>query len=227
MKTDQLVLRAENLHKVFHHKGGDVNAVSGIDFEMSSGEIIAIRGRSGAGKSTLLHVLAGLEAPSRGRVFFNDRSVYDLNDEQRSEIRARSFGFIFQAHHLLPEFTAIENALIPVRMLGKIDQTTNERADRLFAVFGLTNRKNHLPAELSGGECQRVGLIRALINKPAVIFADEPTGNLDREHAEDILKELSRVVSQEGSSLIIVTHDPRVTEIAGRVVVLDDGRING
>jgi len=226
-RRSPVVLEAHAVSKVFRHSGGDVQALNRVKLQVRASEAVAVMGRSGAGKSTLLHVLGGLEAPSEGRVIVEGRDLYGLGDRDRAALRAARMSFVFQAHHLLSEFTALENVLLPARILGCPESKARERARDLLETFGLADRTGHRPVELSGGECQRVALARALVNRPAIVLADEPTGNLDREHAEDILVELSRVVEHDGGALVIVTHDPGITEIAHRVVRLDDGRING
>jgi len=225
--STEILLRAAAVTKVFAHPGGDVEALKGVDLAVGAGEIVAVVGRSGAGKSTLLHVLGGLEAPSSGTVQVRGRDLWALGDAARARIRARELAFVFQAHHLLADFTALENVALAARILGTGPARAQDDARRWLTRFGLEGRLGHRPVELSGGECARVALARALVNGPAILLADEPTGNLDRGHAEEILADLSRAIERERGCAVIVTHDPLVTGFARRAVRLDDGRIDG
>jgi lipoprotein-releasing system ATP-binding protein len=226
MTADPL-LKATAVTKVFAHRGGAVEALKGVDLEVGAGEIVAVMGRSGAGKSTLLHVLGGLEAPSSGTVEVRGQDLWTLSDSRRARLRARELAFVFQAHHLLADFSALENVSLAARIGGLPPAEALERAHDWLTRFGLKDRLGHRSVELSGGECARVALARALVNGPAILLADEPTGNLDRGHAEEILSDLSREVERERGCVVIVTHDPLVTGFARRVVRLDDGRISG
>ena len=225
--TTEPLLRSESLSKRFQHQRGVLEVLREINLSVYAGEIVAIVGRSGAGKSTLLHVLGGLDAPSEGRVLLAGKDLYRMSDTSRSRQRACTLGFVFQAYYLLPEFTALENVLLAGLIAGMSESAATERASALLCGMGLGSRLDHRPAELSGGESQRVGIARALVNKPAIVFADEPTGNLDRQGAEGVLEEMSRIVRQDGGSLVLVTHDPQVSAVADRVLTMDDGRING
>lgn len=223
----EILLQAEGVVKTFAHPGGNVEALRGVDLAVGAGEIVAVMGRSGAGKSTLLHVLGGLEAPGSGTVRVKGQDLWTLGDARRARLRARDLAFVFQAHHLLADFTALENVTLAARILGTPPAKALEDAMRWLTRFGLEGRLGHRPVELSGGECARVALARALVNGPAILLADEPTGNLDRGHAEEILSDLSQVVERERGCVVIVTHDHLVTDFAHRVVRLDDGRISG
>ncbi len=215
------ILRGEGLGMAFKlPTGGELRVLQDLDVCVSPGEVVAITGRSGAGKSTLLHILGGLQAPSEGRVLLQDEDLYSVAQARRARIRSRSFGFVFQAHHLLPGFGALENVLLASRIAGQGRTESEERARELLDRFGLSGRHDHRPTELSGGECQRVALARALINRPSMVFADEPTGNLDLQNAEQVLDSLTAVVRESGGSVLIVTHDPRVTGVADRVIPL-------
>ena len=222
-----VVLSAQRLGKAFPIPGGELRLFEGLDLDIHSGELLAVTGRSGAGKSTLLHILGGMQAPSEGRVLVGDEDLYRCGEKRRAAICGQRFGFVFQSHHLLPGFDALENVLLPAAIAGTAMHTARERARWLLSRFGLSGREDHLPSRLSGGECQRVSLARALVNSPSIVFADEPTGNLDLANADSVLTALSEVVREDGGSVVIVTHDPRVTQVAHRVLSLDDGRING
>lgn len=226
MKAETL-LQAVGVTKVYPHPGGDVQALKGVDLSVGAGEIVAVMGRSGAGKSTLLHVLGGLEVPSSGTVSVKGQDLWKLGDARRARLRAKDLAFVFQAHHLLADFSALENVILAARILGTPPNKALEDATNWLTRFGLEDRLGHRPVELSGGECARVALARALVNGPAILLADEPTGNLDRGHAEEILSDLSQVVERERGCVVIVTHDHMVTEFAHRVVQLDDGRVSG
>ena len=219
--ANETVLEGQGLGMSFELPGGGrLQVLKELEIRIGASEIVAITGRSGAGKSTLLHILGGLQAPSEGRVEFQGQDLYTISQPRRARVRNRSFGFVFQAHHLLPGFTALENVLLPVRIAGGSHDDAAERAAVLLDRFGLSGRSGHLPTELSGGECQRVALARALINAPSLLFADEPTGNLDLANADQVLGSLTAVVRESGGSVLIVTHDSRVTGVADRVIEL-------
>jgi ABC-type lipoprotein export system ATPase subunit len=221
------ILRVRNLCKTFCHPGGDVQALKGVHLDLEPGEFLLIEGRSGAGKSTLLHCMSGLEAPSEGEVFLGEQNLFALSDRNRSDLRAKKMSFVFQTHHLLPDFSACENVMMAGRLAGMDVAEAQERAPKLLERVGLSKRLDHMPSELSGGESARVAVARALVNNPRVLFADEPTGNLDRYFAEEILDVLKSVVQDEAAGLVVVSHDTLVTQYAHRVLTLDDGMING
>jgi ABC-type lipoprotein export system ATPase subunit len=225
--TVEPLLLVQDLLKVFRHPGGDVHAIDKLNLVLKPSEFLAIAGRSGAGKSTLLHCMGGLEAPTSGSVILEGENLYQLSDARRSRLRAQKMSFVFQTHHLLPDFTALENVLLAGRLAGLSKEESRERATDLLKRVGLSKRVDHAPSELSGGESARVAVARALVNRPRVLFADEPTGNLDRYHAEEILNVLSGVMQDEAAGLVIVSHDSLVTSFAHRVLTLDDGKING
>jgi len=184
-------------------------------------------GRSGAGKSTLLHVLGGLEAPSGGEVRVLGQDLWRAGETARARMRARRVGFVFQSHHLMPDFTALENVSLAGRIAGLDPARATAEATAWLERFGLADRLDHLPVELSGGECARVALARALVPSPAILLADEPTGNLDRQQADRVLGDVLGIMAEAGRCLVMVTHDPHLARIAHRVLELDDGRING
>lgn len=201
-----------------------LTVLKGIDLDVSKGEIVAIVGQSGAGKSTLLHILGTLDKPDSGSYEFNGESVTDMNDRKISEFRNRQIGFIFQFHHLLPEFTALENVMI-ASMIG--GQKNRQQAEDMLAEVGLAGRLEHKPSELSGGESQRVAIARALVNSPDLILADEPTGNLDSENSESVIDLIFELRSKMHKTFVIVTHNESFASRCDRVVSLQDGLVTG
>jgi lipoprotein-releasing system ATP-binding protein len=199
----------------------------GVDLSVHAGEVVAVVGRSGAGKSTLLHVLGGLEAPSAGSVTLLGQALWEGNETARARLRAQYVGFVFQSHHLLPDFSALENVALAGLIAGLEPKDAEAQARGWLERFGLAQRITHLPVELSGGECARVALARALVPSPAVLLADEPTGNLDRQQADRVLEDVLGIMAESGKCLVMVTHDPHLARIAQRVLELDDGRISG
>jgi lipoprotein-releasing system ATP-binding protein len=220
------MLEATGVVKVFHGgDGAEVRVLEGVDLSVARGEMIAIIGASGAGKSTLLHVLGALERPTAGDVRLNGERVAELDDEALAELRNRSVGFVFQFHHLLKEFSALENVMMPLRIAGRPPAEARDRARSLLVRVGLEARMSHRPAELSGGEQQRTAVARALAMSPPLLLADEPSGNLDHHNAEalhDLFAELSREMAL---GLVVVTHNRSLAARAGRVLLLEDGRL--
>ena len=202
-----------------------VEVLKGVDIEVRQGEILAIIGKSGVGKSTLLHLIGGLDRPTRGSVFFKDQNIYAYSDRQLDRFRNLEIGFIFQFHHLLPEFTALENIAIGGLIARKNVSETYGAAGKILNYVDLADRSSHYPSELSGGERQRIAIARALINQPKVILADEPTGNLDRKTSDDILDLLWDLNDRLNQTLILVTHDHGLAQRADRMVHIVDGRI--
>jgi lipoprotein-releasing system ATP-binding protein len=192
-----------------------------VDIEIEGGKISVIVGASGAGKSTLLHIMGGLDRPDSGEVYFNGQNIFDLTDDKLAKFRNKNIGFVFQFHHLLPEFTALENVAIPQMITGKTLNSASKRAKELLDEVGMMERVNHKPAELSGGEQQRV----ALANDPDIILADEPTGNLDSENSEAIHKILTDLRDRTGKTFVLVTHNPGLVDLADRVFEIKDGKI--
>ena len=220
------MLSASNLSKVYKDPSGDVTALADFSYAFRAGEVTAIMGPSGSGKSTLLHLLAGLDVPSSGRVTLDGKEVSSLNENGRSELRLREFGFVFQSYNLVAILNARQNVAFPMGLAGVDAAARKERALSLLRRFGLAERANHLPYKLSGGERQRVSVARALANNPSVVFADEPTGNLDSKSGVVVLQTL-REVAEEGRTVIVVTHDPRLVEKVDRVLDLEDGLLKG
>ena len=224
------LIRVEDLYKTYVDAASDdittrVEVLKGVDVEVRQGEVLAILGKSGVGKSTPLHLIGGLDRPTSGRVFFEDRNIHAYNDRQLDRFRNLEIGFIFQFHHLLPEFTALENIAIGGLIAKKNVSETYGSAGEILDYVDLADRSNHYPSELSGGERQRIAIGRALINQPKVILADEPTGNLDRKTSDDILDLLWDLNGRLNRTLILVTHDHGLAQRADRMVHIVDGEI--
>jgi putative ABC transport system ATP-binding protein len=213
---------------VYGSGGSAVRALDAVDVDFAAGAFTAIMGPSGSGKSTLMHLLAGLDSASSGAAFLGDTEITRLGDSQLTDLRRSRVGFVFQSFNLLPMFTAEQNILLPLELAGlKVDAQAREWFDTLVRTLGLAARLTHRPAELSGGQQQRVAIARALIARPEVVFADEPTGNLDSRSGAEVLSFLRQSVRELGRTVIMVTHDPTAAAYADRVVLLADGRIAG
>jgi putative ABC transport system ATP-binding protein len=217
------IVRARGVRKVFRD-GTEVEALRGVDFGAARGEMVAIMGPSGSGKTTLLNCLAGLEHVDDGEILIDGSDMAGLSDDRRTEYRARHMGFVFQAFNLLPVLTAVENVEIPLLLLGERARTARRRAEEILAQVGLAERVDHRPEQLSGGEQQRVAVARALVHRPAVVWADEPTGNLDTESTEAVM-DLLVGMNSEGQTIVLVTHNPAVASRTARTVRLRDGQI--
>jgi lipoprotein-releasing system ATP-binding protein len=220
------VLEAHDLHKTYvGGDGGTINVLKGVDLTLARREMVAVVGASGAGKSTLLHVLGALDKPTRGYVVVGGEPINGLDEEQLAALRNRSVGFVFQFHHLLREFSALENVMMPLRIGGRDDKAARSRAAELLARVGLSARMHHRPGELSGGEQQRTAVARALAMDPKVILADEPSGNLDLANAEMLHELLVEVVNDLEIGMIVVTHNRGLAARAGRVLLLEGGKL--
>jgi putative ABC transport system ATP-binding protein len=217
------IVRTEQLEKIYGENETEVIALNKIDIEFFKGQFTAIMGPSGSGKSTLLHCLAGLDSPTNGSIYINNTDLSELNDKQLTKLRRDSFGFVFQAFNLIPTLTAAENISLPSSIAGK--RPEEEWLGKIIETLDLDDRLNHRPNELSGGQQQRVAAGRALASKPEVIFADEPTGNLDSISSEELLTFLKTIVSELNQTIIMVTHDPVAASYADRVIFLRDGSI--
>jgi putative ABC transport system ATP-binding protein len=224
MRPDQPVLVARNLSKDYPMNGETVHALRGVSLEIRAGEYVAVAGPSGCGKSTLLQLIGGIDTPSKGTVEILGTQLRSLSDSELTRLRLTHLGFIFQRFHLLPVLTARENVELPMAEAGMQRRTRQERALELLAYVGLAHRAEHRATQLSGGEMQRVAIARALANRPALLLADEPTGELDAATGEEILN-LFRRLNADGTTLIVVTHDERLAAQAGRVIHMLDGRI--
>ena len=219
------IIRCQHLGKVFDEGAGKVSVLEDIDFAVDKGSCIAIMGRSGAGKSTLLHLLGGLDKPSHGEVFLQGQNLNQMSDYQRGLSRNRSLGFIYQFHHLLPEFTALENVAMPLLIRREPKQAILAQAEKILERVGMQHRLRHKPGQMSGGERQRVAIARALVTQPACVLADEPTGNLDRDNAANIIDLINELNREMQVSFVIVTHESFMAERMDRVMVLEGGRL--
>lgn len=222
-----IVLQTLQVTKSFGSGASEVAALRGVDLSISSGEFVVIMGPSGCGKSTLLHLLAGIEQPTSGRVLLEGRNLNELNDDQRSVLRRRRIGFVFQKINLLPTLTAVDNVALPLRLDGISRRNARPRALAAMERAGILHRADHRPHEMSGGEAQRVAIARALAIEPAVILGDEPTGALDTESGQRIVAIFRQLVSEHSQTVIVVTHDPSVASVADRVIRMRDGIIVG
>ncbi len=221
------VLEASDLRKEYVLGSHHVHALAGVDFVVEKGEFVAIMGPSGSGKSTLLHLIGGLDKPSSGEIFLAGKRLSLLKDNQVTLLRRRNIGFVFQFFNLLPILSAEENITLPLMIDGKDVKKYSERLEALLGLTGLTDRRRHKPEQLSGGEQQRVALARALITEPAILLADEPTGNLDTKTGHTVMELLRRSCDELQQAIVVVTHDPRAASFADRVVFLRDGLIDG
>jgi lipoprotein-releasing system ATP-binding protein len=217
-----MLLQASNIHRRY----GTLDILKGVNLEVSRGEIVSIVGRSGAGKSTLLHILGTLDRADVGSLCIADTEVSKLGSRALADFRNRRIGFVFQFHHLLPEFTALENVCMPAFIAGTSDTNAHKDAAELLHYLGLSERTLHKPGQLSGGEQQRVAVARALINKPDIIFADEPTGNLDSNASQDLHRLIRRLCDERGQTFVIVTHNQELAELSDRRLTMADGLLN-
>lgn len=216
------MIEAKGIYKSF----GNVDVIKGIDIQIDNGEIVTIVGASGAGKTTLLQIIGTLEKADKGDVIINGQNVSKMNQRTLAAFRNKNIGFVFQFHHLLPEFTALENICIPAFIAGENKSKALSKANQLLEYLNLTDRTNHKPSELSGGEQQRIAVARALINDPAVILADEPSGNLDSQNAKELHELFFKLREQTGQTFVIVTHNPDLAKMADRTLTIKDGKIN-
>ena len=217
------ILRVENLSKIYGKGENQVHALSGISFSVNKGEFVAIIGPSGSGKSTLLHILGGVDRPTAGKVFLDGQDIFAQNEDQLAIFRRRQVGLIYQFYNLIPVLNVTENITLPVLMDGR--KVNTEHLEVLLTSLGLKEREKFLPNQLSGGQQQRVSIGRALMNTPAVVLADEPTGNLDSKNSQEIISLLKQANEQYGQTLIIITHDESIALQANRVITIDDGKI--
>jgi putative ABC transport system ATP-binding protein len=219
------VLRAENLHKTYLGLSAPVEALRGVSLEMESGEFVAVMGPSGCGKSTLLHLCGAMDRPTEGRLIIEGQPVHDLTDDRLTRLRRTRIGFIFQFFNLLPTLSVLENVCLPLRLDGVGEREVDGRAKRLLDRVGLSNRLAHYPQQLSGGEMQRAAIARAVIHCPALLIADEPTGNLDSENGANILALLAELNLEIGIAILLATHSSEIASAADRIVFMKDGLV--
>lgn len=215
------MIKAKNIHKSY----GQLHVLKGVNLNIEKGEFVTIVGKSGAGKSTLLHILGTLDLADQGQLMINEQQISDLNPKQLAEFRNHNLGFVFQFHHLLPEFTALENVCIPAFIKKQPEAEAQKRAKELLDYLGLADRISHKPTQLSGGEQQRVAVARALMNQPAVVFADEPSGNLDSASSQDLHQLLFGLRDDFQQTFVIVTHNEELAAMSDRTLVMEDGNI--
>jgi putative ABC transport system ATP-binding protein len=224
--TDAPLLVAEGVRKVYRTGEVEVTALRDLDLRVAAGELVAVMGPSGSGKTTLLNCLSGLDDIDAGRVLIGGRDLFAMSDADRTEHRARSMGFVFQSFNLIPVFSAVENIELPLLLVGTDRREARQRAMAMLARVGLTGRDRHRPNELSGGEQQRVTIARALVARPAIVWADEPTGNLDTAMAAQVMELLLQLNAEEGQTIVLVTHDPSIGAAAQRLIRMRDGTLD-
>ena len=221
MKMD--ILKVENLVKTYKNGNSTINAVDNISFSVEKGDFVAIVGASGSGKSTLLHLLGGVDRPTSGKVYIDNVDIYNMNNDALAIFRRRQVGLIYQFYNLIPILNVEENIVLPCKLDGK--NVSRDRLDEIIDILGLSARRKHLPNELSGGQQQRVSIGRAIINNPALVLADEPTGNLDSKASDEIVALLKESNKKYNQTIIVITHDPDIASVANRVITIEDGKI--
>ena len=221
MKMD--ILRVENLVKTYKNGNSTINAVDNISFSVEKGDFVAIVGASGSGKSTLLHLLGGVDRPTSGKVFIDNVDIYSMNNDDLAIFIRRQVGLIYQFYNLIPILNVEENIVLPCKLDGK--NVSKDRLNEIIDTLGLSTRRKHLPNELSGGQQQRVSIGRAIINNPALVLADEPTGNLDSKASDEIVALLKESNKKYNQTIIVITHDPDIASVANRVITIEDGKI--
>ena len=217
------ILRVENLVKTYKNGNTTINAVDNISFSVEKGDFVAIVGASGSGKSTLLHLLGGVDRPTSGKVFIDNVDIYSMNNDALAIFRTRLVGLIYQFYNLIPILNVEENIVLPCKLDGK--NVSKDRLNEIIDTLGLSARRKHLPNELSGGQQQRVSIGRAIINNPALVLADEPTGNLDSKASDEIVALLKESNKKYNQTIIVITHDPDIASVANRVITIEDGKI--
>lgn len=223
--NDSYIIDATNVHKTYRGSRNEVNALQGVDLQIKRGEMVAVMGPSGCGKTTLLNCLSGLDTIDDGAVLLEGESVHDMPDHRRTELRRSRMGFVFQSYNLLPVLSAVQNVELPLIVGGTHRREAHELAKRMLALVDLGERLDHRPMELSGGEQQRVAIARALVTTPAIVWADEPTGNLDSERSDEIMDLLTRLNSENDQAIVMVTYDSGIGQQAHRIIRMRDGRI--
>jgi putative ABC transport system ATP-binding protein len=217
------ILEARRLCKTYDVDSRRITVLDQIDMQAAAGAFLVIGGSSGSGKTTLLTLLSGLDRPTSGEVLIDGRDISNAGEEELAPMRSRTIGFVFQSFHLVPSMTAKENIMFPAELIG--DARADERAERLLQRVGMAHRRDNLPSQLSGGEKQRIAICRAMVNRPALLFADEPTGNLDTENGKIVLEQLIELKDEHNATLVLATHNPEIARAADRVITLRDGRI--
>ena len=218
------MIHTKNLTKVYQAGSQAVQALKGINLNVNKGEFISIMGPSGSGKSTLMNKIGCLDSPTDGDYYLNDKSVSQLSDDELAKIRNKEIGFVFQSFHLLPRNTAFENVMLPLKYAGFDKNVAKKKTEKVIDLVGLSSRSNHTPAELSGGQQQRVAIARALVNKPSILFADEPTGNLDSKTGQDVMK-IFKELNELGQTIILITHENDIARQSNRIITIMDGLI--
>ncbi|MBO6524155.1 MAG: ABC transporter ATP-binding protein [Balneolaceae bacterium] len=228
MADNEFVLKGEGINKSYKSEQGEarLEVLKNVSLEIKKGSITAIVGSSGSGKSTLLHILGGLDKPDSGAVYWGDQLISSMNSDQLADFRNENIGFVFQFHHLLPEFTALENVSMPALISGMSIEDSSKRALQLLERFGVADRRNHRPTQLSGGEQQRVSMARALMNKPSIILADEPTGNLDDSNTSTILDMLFELRKQDDVTVLLITHEKAIAQRSDIVLEIKNGELS-
>jgi lipoprotein-releasing system ATP-binding protein len=224
LSDQDIILKGVDIHKSFPTGGGVLHVLKGVNIGVKKGEIVAVVGASGVGKSTLLHILGALDRPTQGRVNLNSTDMFSLSDKKLAHFRNKAIGFVFQFHHLLPEFSALENVILPKLIAGEEESSIRTKALGLLSEVGLSDRADHKPGELSGGEQQRVAVARALINDPQVVIADEPWGNLDKTTGEELYNLISTLNQKKRQTFIIATHNQSLAQRAHRIIALIEGK---
>jgi lipoprotein-releasing system ATP-binding protein len=220
-----VILAVDNLHRTYTQADSELHVLHGVSLQVKAGEMVALMGQSGSGKSTLLQCVGLLDTPTSGTITIAGKAAHDLNEGQRTLLRRETIGFVYQAHHLLPEFSAAENIVLPMMIAGHSKKVASERAAKMLEALGLAPRAEHRPARLSGGEQQRVAIARALANRPKLLLTDEPTGNLDPDTAEGVFKMLEALVRKTGVAMLMATHNPELAARMDRILRLDKGVI--
>jgi len=219
-----MIIKTENLTKDYETGTQVVSALKGIDLSVEKGEFLSIMGPSGSGKTTLMNIIGCLDSPTNGSYYLNNKQVSKLDDDELAQIRNEEIGFVFQSFHLLARNTAFDNVMLPLKYAGVNKEEATKRSNDVLDLVGLSSRSNHTPAELSGGQQQRVAIARALVNKPSILFADEPTGNLDSKTGEDVMK-IFKDLNQNGQTIILITHEDSVAKQSNRIITIMDGLI--
>ncbi len=222
---EENIIRIRDVKKIYQMGNESIHAIDGVSLNIRQGEVCCLFGKSGSGKSTLLNLIAGLEKPTEGKILFHKKHIERMDEDQLTDFRRQYIGFVFQSYNLLPTLTALENVTLPLIFKGVPIKERNERAMEMLEAVGLAERAHHKPFEMSGGQQQRVSIARAFVNEPPVVFADEPTGNLDTKTTYEMMDLITGMAKKKNQTLVIVTHDLELSEYADRIVVLQDGKI--